>query len=223
MTTDVDLRPPGGAGAGCPSRNVVPVDAALPTCAVAATCNHRGEGGRRCTNPCRQGVVCRTETGVAAAVPASARRLSLAEHFRDANPQLARRRYRNLKTALLKPAGTSAIPLACARSLSLYVSRARVGVCGDVRILAWAPTHLAEGLPSYGQPTLKREAAFPGVLEEPGTITHATKREGITCRALVSAWPFSPYVSRARVGVCGGGVPGELAQGRGWKSPGTKA
>ena len=162
MTTDVDLRPPGGAGAGYPSRNVVPVTAALPTCAVAATCNYRGEGRRRCTNPCQQRFVCQTETGAATAVPASARRLSLGEHFRDAGPRLAQRHYRNLEPAVLKPAGTSPIPLACARPFSPYVSRARVGVCGGVRILALPPTLHAEGRPSYGQPKLKKRSHIRG-------------------------------------------------------------
>ena len=162
MTTDVDLRPPGGAGAGCPSRNVMPMNAALPTCAVAATCNYRGEGRRRCTNPCQQHFVCQTETGATAAVPASARRLSLAEHFRYASPRLAQRLYRNLKPAVLKPPGTSAIPLACARPLSLYVSRARVGVCRGVRILAWPPIHLTEGPPLRGKLRLKKGSPVPG-------------------------------------------------------------
>ena len=162
MTTDVDLRPPGGAGACCPSRNVVPVNAALPTCTVAATYNHRGKGRRRCTNPCLQRVVCQTETAVAAAVPASARRLSLAEHFRDPSPRLAQRHCRNLEPAVLKPAGTSAVPLACARPLSLYVSRARVGVCGGVRILAWPPTHLTEGTPLRGQLKLQKGSRIRG-------------------------------------------------------------
>ena len=175
MTTDVDLRPAGGVGACCPSRNVVSVTAALPACGAAETCNHRGEGRRRCTNPCLQRVVCQTEMGVAAAVPASARRLSLAEHFRDPNPWLAQRHYRNLKPSVLKPAGTSPIPLACARPLSLYVSRARVGVCGGVRILAWATTLLAEGPPLHGQPKLKKGSPVPGRAGR--TRHHHSRRE----------------------------------------------
>ena len=86
--------------------------------------------------------------------------------------------------------------------LRLYVSRARVGVYGRVRIRAGSP-HLAEGCLHMVSPGGKSGGAFPVALEQPGTRAQTAKAAQMGRRTLTWAWLLLLYVSRARVGVYG--------------------
>ena len=74
-----------------------------------------------------------------------------------------------------------------------------------------------------GYPSRQNFAGMAGHQESCGQEAYSPG-QGLSVAACIARVSRSRLIiSRGRVAVCGGGVPGELAQGRGWKSPGTKA
>ena len=195
MTTDIDLKSPGGAGASYPSSSVAYSARTLSTWRATATRNYHAEGTLRSTNWRRRPVPCRTRNGHPRAG------VDLPNPFRSycVTPSwLPQRRCptlnrpcRNLPVRVPCP-WPIPDPFLCVAPVLGRTENGRK--CTDFRM----PTaDLGEGPLRLSSPRLKSEAVFHVVLKETGTAIRDARAARFGCQApakrLDPAW-----ASRAR-------------------------
>ena len=201
MTTGIDLKRPGDAGASCPFSGVAFTPLTLPAWRAPATRKYHVEGTLRSTNWRRQPVACRTRNGCPRAGVDSS------NPFRSYCVTPAWLPQRRCPT-LNRPCLNLPVRVACTWPIpDPFLSGAPALGCTEngrkCTAFGMPTVDLGEGSFRLPIPRLESEAVFHVVLKETGTAIRDARAARFTCQAPVK--PLAPVrTCLARTsGVCG--------------------